>query len=736
MKVLFSLLFLPLLLIISISASAQTPQPTTTPESDDGDIVKISTTLIQVDVTATDDKGNIVTDLKPENFEIFENGKKQEITNFSFFSVKPDLNKETTIAAQSGKRDKRLPPIPIKLKPEQVRRTIALVIDDLGLSFAELGQAKHTAKRFVNEQMEPNDLVGIISTSKGGGALQQFTSDKRILLMAIDKIKFSSSEVYAFPALSPATKALGGKSNIQTKDEINNTAGRVNQKAIGNEEHTQYLENVFTVGTLGSIRYLVNGMNELPGRKAIILFSQGFNLRTEDSSAMRPIPNLTTFRALKALTDSANRAGVILNTIDMRGLVDFSGTADDNPDSFASGQNFSKTADAIEKAVDMRNAVLKESQSSLIYLAKETGGRAAINTNGYFTAVQKAVNDLNGYYVLGYQPNEETFDPKKSRFNNLTIKVNRPGIKVSYRSGFFAVSDEAYRDGRKQSRNTVSSALFSPFGSKDIEMDLTSIFANNPTEGNIVRALLNIRAADLNFTDEPNGGKKALFEIYAYTFADNGASVNSLNKSYSLAVSNDDYQKMLKKGLIYAMDIPVKNPGAYQLRVALRDGNGGKIGATNQFIEVPNLDKNKIALSGLILQRYTPGQLRSQNGTAQESSKALDAQTVTATRKFSQGDAILFNYVIYNAKLNASNQTDLQTQVRILRDGQIVFADEPVPFKNSNPNDLKRVENKGAISLGKNLAPGDYILQIIVFDKLAKEKNQVASQWIDFEIVP
>lgn len=173
-KYIHALIFVTLLAAASF---AQTPIPTPPPLVLD-DVVKISTTLIQIDATVTDKKGNAVRDLKAEDFEIYENGKKQEITGVTFVA-----GEKQPVIKNSDKTEKNpLPVMPDEIKPEQIRRTIALVVDDLTLSFESTYYVKRALKKFVDEQMQNGDLVAIIRTGGGIGALQQFTSDKRVLL--------------------------------------------------------------------------------------------------------------------------------------------------------------------------------------------------------------------------------------------------------------------------------------------------------------------------------------------------------------------------------------------------------------------------------------------------------------------------------------------------------------------------------------------------------------------------
>ena len=167
------------------------------------EVVKITTNLIQIDVTVTDKNGKTVPGLGRDDFEVYENGELQNISNFSFVS---NIVKEGTITAEQGSANTarnapQLPPAP--LKPGQVRRTIAIVVDDLNLSFESIFYTRVALRKFVNEQMQPNDLVAVIRTGGGVGALQQFTSDKRLLLAAIEKIRWNPMGNAGIDALSP-----------------------------------------------------------------------------------------------------------------------------------------------------------------------------------------------------------------------------------------------------------------------------------------------------------------------------------------------------------------------------------------------------------------------------------------------------------------------------------------------------------------------------------------------------
>ena len=173
--------------------------------------MRITTNLVQVDAVITDKNGKIVTDLKPEEIEIFEDGRKQKLTHFSYNVAEGPAPERSAMPVVVDKNSPLVPPT--RLKPEDIRRTIAIVVDDLGLSFESTYYVRRALKKFVDEQMQPGDLVAIIRTGGGMGALQQFTADKRQLYAAIERVKWNSlgrGGVSAFAPMQAPTGGAGG----------------------------------------------------------------------------------------------------------------------------------------------------------------------------------------------------------------------------------------------------------------------------------------------------------------------------------------------------------------------------------------------------------------------------------------------------------------------------------------------------------------------------------------------
>src|SRR2546423_4190818 len=477
-----------LLLLLASSAFAQqtgpTPPPPPAPQQtskpEDVDVVRITTNLVQVDAVVTDSKGKLVTDLKPEEIEVFEDGRKQKITHFSLSlepataTSEPETKPKTAVS--------NAPPVSLnRLRPDDVRRTIAIVVDDLGLSFESTYQVRRALKKFVDEQMQPGDLVAIIRTSGGMGALQQFTVDKRQLYAAIDRVKWYPNGRSGISAFVPVQAPTEGPQGADID--------------AFNEEANQTRQDMFAVGTLGAISYVIKGLKDLPGRKGILLVSDGFRIFSKDD----PGRNFQARERLMRLIDQANRASVVIYTMNATGLQTLSFTAADD----LSGRDTQQLQDALSA----RRDEAFETQEGLDFLARETGGIPIRNTNDLSGGIRRVLEDQKGFYLIGYRPDEMTFDKRTGRrtYHKLTLKVTRPGkFNVRMRNGFYGVSDED-KPVRRTLAQQMYDALASPFGSTGVHVQLTSLFANDIKAGTYIRSVLYCDKRELNL---PEKGKQ------------------------------------------------------------------------------------------------------------------------------------------------------------------------------------------------------------------------------------
>ena len=697
----------------------QSKPETQKPTPEDLDVVKITTNLVQIDAVVTDKKGQRITDLRPDEIDLLEDGKSQKVTNFSYITLEP---RRTEVTPQPI--DKNAPPAPpVKLRPEQVRRTIALVVDDLGLSFESAYYVRSSLKKFVDQQVQPGDLVAIIRTAGGVGALQQFTSDKRQLYAAVEKVKWNPLGRGGVGAFAPLGSEPARNEPVRSNDDNDPNS---------EPDLNQFREDVFATGTLGALSYVVRGLRDLPGRKAIVLFSEGFRIFNRND----PLANTRILYALRNLTDLANRAAVVIYSIDPRGLQTLGLTAADSTSGLTSQQ--------VEQQLSDRRAAFMDSQDGLSYLSDRTGGLTFKNNNDIFGGLKKVIEDQEGYYLIGYRPDDSTFDRVKGRaqFHHISLKVKRAGkYNVRMRTGFYGVSDELRTVAAAQTpQRQLVGALLSPFTSSGVHLRLTSLFVNTE-QGSTMRSLLHIDARDLEFTKEPDGMHKAAFDFIAIAFGDNGQVVEQFGYTQTVTIKEESFARALNNGFTYNISIPIKKAGAYQLRTALRDQSSSRLGSATQFIQVPDIKKNKLQLSGLLIkglsmQAYLKGAGLQPDNDQNKSNVDPDAlpNSSPAVRQFKTGMALVYGLDIYNAQIDkATGKPNLKVQVRVFKNGEQLFAGKEIPYDFSDQKDFKRLSAGGGISLGTSMSPGEYVLQLIVTD-MARNKPQVASQWMDFEI--
>jgi VWFA-related protein len=716
------------------------------PPKQQGDVVRTTTNLVNIDVVVTDKAGKQVTDLKQEDFEVSEDGKKRQVTHFSYMAA------GSASATQTEEAAKTEPVQPAPLKREQVRRTVALVIDDLGLSFESFDFARKALAKFVDQQMQPNDMVAILRTSTGVGVLQQFTSDKRQLHAAIGTLRWNPV----------------GRGGL-------NPGGTMNEASISadNRDNIQFAEEaeesragMYSVGTMGTVSAIVRGMGDMPGRKSIVLISEAFRMFSAQGR------NMQLIEELRRLGDEANANSVAIYTIDASGLQSYTFQASDKvagysyvidpavmaasggPSDPMGGPGYGGTKQnagprtlprvdtlsaqaeedsgaafrRLQALSSVREQQAGESHTVLSYLAQRTGGMFERNRNDLGTSIDRIMQDQQGYYLIGYRPDESTIAADGTRrMHALKVKVKRSGLKVRSRAGYFGVTDEDRTSRPRTRADQLKAALTSPFAHSEIAVRLTSLFGDEANGGgSYLRSLLHINAKDLQFTKAPDGTRTAELEMVAVAFGDNGQIVNQLSYPQTVRAANDaDHQRMIDNGLVYILNFPLKKGGPYQMRVAVRDAVSERTGAAMQFVEAPELTNNRLALSGIVLS--------SADEADKTSASEQDIRSGPAVRQLRQGTMLDYRFLIYNAQ--AGGTEPVQMQMRLLREGKPVFTGKVVSLDVSKEGNPKRISTGGRLRLGPDLTPGSYVLHIAVRNTTDPRKPRVASQSIDFEIV-
>jgi len=366
-------------LAASITLVAQTPTQET-PR------LRISTTVVEIDAIVTDRQGRHITDLTPEDFELMQDGRPQKINSVRYIST------DARGPATGGDDD--------------VRRTVAIVIDSLNMSFASMAYTRQALLRFVDTQIEPGDRVAVVNVGDEGGRWEEFTGDTRALRKKIEALRYNVMSTAQMPF---------GKEIFQAYDPR---------------------EDSFTVGTLGTVNQLVRGMKEMPGRKAVVLATDGFPLleRTTHTNSGLYTIRPTVFEAIKRLADDANRSFVVLHAVDTRRLEPF-----DIEPLFHSDSKGIRVNDAmLSKLADFDG-------DGPALVAQSGGGLYLGNSNDLAGLFTRVMNDQRGYYLLSYEPDDQTFVREKTKrpvFHRVKVKVSRPETRVRARAGFFGVADD------------------------------------------------------------------------------------------------------------------------------------------------------------------------------------------------------------------------------------------------------------------------------------------------------
>jgi len=643
---------------IALAPGAAGQTPAAAPPPQDSQVLRVSVDLVQIDATVTDARGRHVTDLTADDFEVLQDGRPQKLSTFAFVTA------ESPEAGES--RAARSPGAPA---PGQAQRTLAIVVDDLGLSIGTVARVRTALRRFIDEQIRPGDLVAILRTGTGIGALQGFTTDRRALHAAADRVR------YNFRSRTMSVQAPNSPE--------------------------AFLDEVFTAGTLGAVHHVVRGMAELPGRKSLVLVSDGFSLRDGDARFGRLLS------AVGTVVDAANRASVVVHTMHASGLsAEGYGASEHRP-------NYTRS-----------RGVVRAAQEGLGVLAEDTGGLFIRDQNDLNDGLARVLEDARGYYLLGYVPDRESFSATKPRFHALTVRVKRPGLRVRSRRGFVAPPGGAPVTAPG---DRMLHALLSPFAGGGIRLRLSSFFGVVEKTGPVMQSYMHVDVRDLTFDEGPDGTRTAQIETLAMSFGDNGEPADRDERRYTVTLAPDRYQRALERGFVYALRMPVKQPGPYQLRIALRDVKSDRIGSASTFVEVPDIRKGHLTLSGVLVQGVPAA------GGVAGAEPEQDPNATVAVRSFRGGSVVSYVCYVYNARRGERGQTRLESEVRLLRDGVEVFrgAARAGPASADNPDEIVAA---GVLQLGARTRPGSYLLEITVTDRLAK-RGARATQTIDFEVV-
>jgi VWFA-related protein len=681
-------------------------------------VVRVSSELVQVDAVVTDGKGHYVTDLTADDFEIVADGRKRAVTNFRYVTL--DSTPPSPPPAATDTTAATAPRPPRGTRPV---RSLAIVVDDLSLSFESTVRTRMMLNRLVDESLGPGDLVAVLRTGGGMGSLQQFTTDRRLLKAAIAGVTLNlSGRGKAREAVAASDTASRGDIDIPQASDPGGgaVAALIAEQATFARRTERQRQANLAVGTLSALESVIRALQPLPGRKSVLFISEGFISidETGDSQRVRD--------ELRHLVDSANRASTVIYSIDPSGLRPLGPGADFSPEAFSARQETGGMADMGMTAAQAQ----REVRAGITEMAQDTGGFTLFDSNDLET-VRRVLDDQRGYYLLGYVPDASNAAVDKTKFYKIQVKVKPKGLSVRSRKGFFAT--EASFDDAAPAPGIVD-ALMSPFATVDVPVRLTALFSEDPARGALIRCLLHVDAQALTFQDAGEGRKNVVLEAAVAAIGPRGRIVQRASSTYTLSMGDEDAEAARKGGFVLTLDLPVKDDGPHQIRAAAKDTVSGHAGSASQFLEVPELQKGKLAVSGIVMS----GASRKGAGPAPDlaDDEWEDPDATPAVRRFRANSSVAYAFGVYNAQRSADDgKPQLAVYLNLYREGSRVQSmARATPAFSAPPGDAP-VAVASALRLGSAVPAGSYTLEVVVADQLRKGKDGAAVQSIDFDVV-
>ena len=660
--------------------------------------IKVSVTEVSLDVVVLDKKtGNPITDLTAADFEVYQDGKQQAVKTAAYIDSQPDA------AARPVAARKNAPNLPLfsapALKKEDVRRTILFVVDDYAMDFQNGNYAKMALRNFVEKQMQPGDVVSILRTDYGNRALNMFQSDKREVLSRINAL--------------PSTMAP-------------RLADQYNPFGVGPGMYNHFLIKLHE-NQISALSYSLSVLKNMPGRKILFMVTPLTVHGDRENSDPRMFDYFS--KLYVRLADDAMRAGVVVNLLDIDGLNNFKSNYGDASMWMSSGIGGSIDQQLLlQKLQYVRMERIPEPNP----IPEITGGITIRNNNFFLDGIGKETESLmRGYYLVSYAPPTDTFEKRdrKDVFRRLKVRVNRKDAAVHTRSGFFGRL-EPEPEAAAQVHPLIE-AIYSPYESTDLNVDIAAGYVKDAKAGYLVRSWIHLDPADVKIVETENGRGRIELEALCLTSGINGNIQDS--KSVEFTLSNIDIAWVQKHGIRFSMLLPVKKSGPYYIRVSVQDKETGKVGSAYQFLEIPDIGKKGPALSNIFMITSADDLewMRSDvtkgiaEGVFFPMFQGEDVRS-PALRTYKRGDNLQTLTMLYNADAKAIAGLEIETQTILYRDGKEFLRGEPTPIT------LDKVDNSGSIPLlnrltvGSNMPPGDYVLQILAIDKKSNKKNESA----------
>lgn len=636
--------------------------------SDDDDVIKVTANLVSLDVIVKDKKGKAITDLKPEDFTVFENGVPQKIQFFdSTLTSGNEAAQPTTATDSTGPKPRTPNGFP--------RNIIALVLDGQSTEAANLKHVRDGMMKYIRERISDNDSVALFSISSGLQLLQPFTQDKAKLIAAVEKAYLSSTVSKTSEArdLSENISALRDRVAGGPPDEpIAATPGAgaagsaAAQAMVARRMLEQYIQLRSSLSAqqtrpvLAALAAISEGLRSIPGKKTLVMFSQGF------------VAAEALDWQVQSTIDIANRANVAIYIIDSGGLT--GGT----PKSGAlvagsplgaisadTDMEHRRRAAAGESVFDITRQEGSNRQQDLLYrISEDTGGHFIKNTNDIAGGLERIDAEIRSRYTLAYRSTNPNFD---GSFRKVKIEVGRSDTNVLTRSGYYAIPPSQIVPFSPDDRKLLANfADMQAHPTLPLSLQLNSFRAR---EGfYIVPLSFEIPPAAVQF-DRKGDKQRLQLEVLGVIRAEGDDKILSrLGGYFDVALTAQQYESILKDKIFYRQDMQLY-AGNYTVDLIVRDRLSGKAAAKQEKLVLP-LDGSDFWATEAVLSRHAEPVKQTARNDDVFSEGNVQIRP-SPSREFHSTDNLIIFFKLYNAALARETGKPLvRVTVTLMKDGR------------------------------------------------------------------
>jgi VWFA-related protein len=580
---------------------------------------RVQIEAIEIDASVTDARGNIVTDLMKDDFELLENGRPQTITSFGLVNIPRIRAERPLFAANAIEPD-------VQSNNQGEGRLYVIALDQV--TGQQILRTRRFVRRFIEQYFGPNDLGAVVFLGRADHSKSQgLTNNPRLLLQSVDAFTGGFAQEAA-PTPSAAMPVIQGGGGAP---------------ALGSTSIESTERNFRLREAMGSFRQIVEYMATVHGRrKALLLFSQGYSKEIYRAIDYRGGTLSLAEEDMHRAITVATRNNVVIYPIDPRGLTEDGGLAE------------TETGPSTDPTERLESSIARlEARQSLVAIANATGGFALSNSNSFEHAFDRIVQENSSYYVLGFSSSNERRD---GRFRKLEVRVKRPGLMVRGRTGYMApLRNERPPDPPKPSTNVslaVAEALRSTVAMNGLPLRVFAAPFKGAERNATVVMAVEVDASQLGLV-EKDGVHAGALEVSYFSLDMRNKLFPGQTQTARLTLRPDTYQQALKTGMRMVLETELPQ-GRYQMRVAAGNGQA-RAGSVVYDLDVPDFSKPPLVLSGVTIGSLETSRISTMHA------KTVFASTlpghVSATREFAAGDVVGLYVEAYENLQNVAPHT-------------------------------------------------------------------------------